>query len=114
MSSDNYAVDDSFLFFRGRARLRRPFLGGRRTRLGSPIRIARARRFFGGSTVHPALRRKSIASTRACTHKPTAKCGLTPPNVRYWGESGHGPVLSVCSVMTHSGHAPSLYGLEDG
>jgi len=33
MSSNSYAVDDSFWFLRGRPRLRRPFLGERR--LGS-------------------------------------------------------------------------------
>lgn len=46
----------------GRPRLRRPFLGGRPTRFGSLIRLAREPCLFGGSTVHPALRSKSIAS----------------------------------------------------
>jgi len=57
--SANYA---SISLLRGRPRLRRPFLGGRPTRFGSLIRLAREPCLFGGSTVHPALRSKSIAS----------------------------------------------------
>jgi len=52
----------SISLLRGRPRLRRPFLGGRPTRFGSLIRLAREPCLFGGSTVHPALRSKSIAS----------------------------------------------------
>src|SRR4029078_3480386 len=29
-------------------------------------------------------------------------------NVRYWGESGHGSDLSVCPLMTQSGHFQQL------
>jgi len=48
---------------RGRPRLRRPFLGGRPTRFDLLTRPVVVPRFAGGSTVHPALRRRSTAST---------------------------------------------------
>jgi len=55
----------SQIALRGRPRLRRPFLGGRPTRFGWLMRLALVLRFTGGSTVHPALRRRSIASTNS-------------------------------------------------
>jgi hypothetical protein len=53
---------------RRRPRLRRPFLGGR------PMRFAIPPRFFGGSTVQPALRRRSMA----CSNSVTFNFGLLP------------------------------------
>src|SRR6187549_2090093 len=57
VSSDSYAVGDSFWFLRGRPRLRLPFFGLRAARFG-PLDLVRG--VFGDSTVHPALRKKSI------------------------------------------------------
>ena len=53
--------------------------------------------------------RETALSPRACTHKLTAKLHV-PPNVRYWGLSGHGADLSVCPLMTRSGHDCQLPG----
>lgn len=56
-------------FFRGRPRLRRPFFGGGPTRPGLRARrpAAMLRCLLGGSTVQPALRSKSIASSSSTT-----------------------------------------------
>ena len=51
--------------FRGRPRFRFPFLGGRPTRFGWERPLAAARRFRGGSTVHPSLRSNSIAASNS-------------------------------------------------
>jgi hypothetical protein len=69
-TSPRLALFDQVVFLGGRPRLRRPFWGGRPTLfLGGrptrfmPVRLAVVPRFAaGGSTVHPALRRRSIAS----------------------------------------------------
>jgi hypothetical protein len=60
-------VFDQAFRLRGRPRLRRPFLGGRPTRFGLLTRVAVVVRFAGASTVHPALRRRSMASTNSRT-----------------------------------------------
>ena len=35
-------------------------------------------------------------------------------NVRFEGNNGHDADVTRCLLMTQSGHAPGLYGLEDG
>ena len=39
---------------------------------------------------------------------------IPPPNVRYWGESGHGGDLSVCPLMTQSGRGTKRFGNQSG
>ena len=64
-------------------------------------------------------RSQILAATSVFNTPLTAAAWKTKPS---WGESspagtrksGHGADLSVCPLMTQSGHAPSLYGLEDG
>jgi hypothetical protein len=51
------------------------------------------------------------ARARTINRQPNADLNA-PPNVRYWAKSGHGADLSVCPLMTQSGHSTFLARLR--